>query len=249
MYINRIGGAGGKNLVALRAAMKALGPSLLLDADLVSGNDGDAIQTWADDSGNSLNFSQGTTGYRPVLKKAANGINGHNVLRFDGADDYLSGPNLSTFIAAAADTYWVVFKVYNITTNDTGTIYYNDTALAGAYNWGIVFLTSSGAVAFIYDTSSTYKTVAKSISTSAPYIARARHSSGNLYFLVNGGSEGSVAAGDVASLSNAATLGVDNLITNFTQIDIAEVIVFNSALSSANMAIVDAYLKAKYATY
>jgi len=112
-----------------------------------------------------------------------------------------------------------------------------------------VFLTSSGAVAFIYDTSSTYKTVAKSISTSAPYIARARHSSGNLYFLVNGGSEGSVAAGDVKSLSTAALLGVDNLIMNFTQIDIAEVIVFNSALSSANMAIVDAYLKAKYATY
>lgn len=250
MYINRIGGAGGKNLVALRAAMKALGPSLLLDADLVSGNDGDAIQTWSDDSGYGNNFSQAYSGYRPLLKKAANGINGHNVLRFDGIDDVMAGPAASSVISVSADTVWIVFRILAITTNETGSMLYaNDTALCGGYCWGVIFLTSLGAVIFLNSDGIPYERVSAAISTSTPYISRSRHSSGNLYLRINAGSEGSVSAGDIYRVAENLRLAADYSGSIFTQIDIAEVIIFNSALSAGNMATVDAYLKAKYATY
>jgi len=245
-FINRIGGAGGPNLVALRAAMKALGPTLLLDADLISGNDDDAIGTWADDSGNSRNFTQATSGYKPRLKKAANGINGHNVLRFDGSDDSLaSAANASTMMATTADTMWVVFKIFAIETDYSTNMYQNDAAI-GMYYRGLVFRSSNGANAFGTDTGG--RAVAKSISTSTPYISRSRHSSGTLYHRINGDAEGSIALSTISSLDHVMRMG-SLLPGEFAQIDIAEVIIFNSALSAGDMAIVDAYLKAKYATY
>lgn len=56
------------------------------DCDLIPGNDGDAIASHTFE----VAFSQSTSGKRPVLKKAANGINGHNVLRFSGAQAWRS---------------------------------------------------------------------------------------------------------------------------------------------------------------
>lgn len=247
MIINRIGAYGGAvDLVALRAAVVALGPTLLLDADLISGNDGDAIGTWADDSGNGRNFTQQATSYRPLLKKAANGINGHNVLRFDGTDDSLrSAAYANTMMTITADTMWVVFKIFAIGTDNTGNLYQNGAAV-GVYSRGLVFRSSNGANAFGIDTGE--RAVAKSISTSTPYISRSRHSSGTLYHRINGDSEGSTALSTIYSLDY--TMSMSTLANvNFAQIDIAEVIIFNSALSAGDMAIVDAYLKAKYATY
>ena len=245
-FINRIGGSGA-SLSAMRAAVKAIGPKLFLDADLISGADGDAIGTWYDDSGNAYDFSQATAANKPRLKKAANGINGHNVLRFDGTDDYMeSSANSSSIIAAGADTIWVVFKIFKLETNSSYA-YYNDTAVALGSMRGIVFKTSVGEVSFVDDGSD--KIVYKTISTSTPYITRSRHASSTLYLSLNGDTEESIAAGNVGYLESCPTLATDITTLMHTRIDLAEVIIFNSALSAGNMAIVDTYLKAKYATY
>jgi len=248
MIINRIGSYGA-SLASLRAAVKALGPTLLLDADLVSGNDGDAIQTWADDSGNSRDFSQVFSNKRPLLKKAANGINGHNVLRFDGSDDCLDGPNASDLVSTKADSYWIVFKLFANDTNNTLQCPYNNTAIGCMTGcWGFVFLTGSGALTYLYN-GSAYQSVANAISTSTPYIARSRHSSGNLYLRIDGGSEGSATGGTILDLAGATVLCKDPGASIYSQIDIAEIIIFNSALSAGDLAKVDAYLKLKYGTY
>jgi len=139
----------------------------------------------------------------------------------------------------------VVFKIFAITTNSS-TTYYNDTAINFSQSRGLVFHKSLGAIGYVY--TGVYAGTNKAVSTSTPYIARSRHSGGNVYLNLNGGSEGSTPAGNVSDLSSPASLASD-LTTIYTQIDIAEVIVFNSALSAENIAIVDAYLKAKYATY
>ena len=62
---------------------------------------------------------------------------------------------------------------------------------------------------------------------------------------MNGGSEASSYSPGVSSNISgaAASIGAS------AHIDIAEIIIFNSALSAADMQVVDAYLKAKYATY
>ncbi len=66
---------------------------LWLDADTVSGSDGDAIGTWTNKAptGSANNVVQATGASQPLLKKGANGINGHNVIRFDGTNDYMTG--------------------------------------------------------------------------------------------------------------------------------------------------------------
>lgn len=237
-YINMIGRKTGIS----KAQVLALGPTLFLDADSVSGADGDAIGTWSDESGNDAHFTEATN--KPLLKKAANGINGHNVLRFDGSNDVMTcAKELSELISASADTIYIVFRIFAITTNNVSG--YNDGAFLHAYR-AICFRTSTGINAVIYDTS--YKLAAKAISTSTAYISRSRHSSGTLYIRINGDAEGSVAAGNVAALTSAPKLANDGY-GSVAQIDLAEVIIFNSALSADSMAIVDAYLKAKYATY
>ena len=244
-YINRIGGSG-INLAALRASMKALGPTLLLDADLIVGNDGDAIGTWADDSGNGRDFSQATASKKPLLKKAANGINGHNVLHFDGVDDqFESDAMCSDFITTKADTFWVVFKILSIDSNATPYVQNNDAAIRFSAFRGLVFRSAPTALSFTNDYVSYPYAAVVSISTSIAYIARAKHSGDGVYLALNGGSEASSNSPGVSSYISGAVA----LIGASAHIDIAEIIIFNSALSAANMQVVDAYLKAKYATY
>ena len=64
------------------------GAGLVLDARRLTGlNDGDAVSTWADVSGNGWNAT-GTSTARPLYKTAIQG--GQPVLRFDGSNDYMS---------------------------------------------------------------------------------------------------------------------------------------------------------------
>lgn len=58
------------------------------DADLISSSDGNALSVWNDLSGNSRTLSQGTASFRPIFKVGI--VNGHSVVRFDGADDRFS---------------------------------------------------------------------------------------------------------------------------------------------------------------
>jgi hypothetical protein len=67
---------------------KIIGLTLLIDPDTISGADGDAISSLVSSEGSSHNFAQTST-KRPLLKKGANGINGHNTVLFDGVNDLL----------------------------------------------------------------------------------------------------------------------------------------------------------------
>jgi hypothetical protein len=68
------------------------GLEMWLKGDAVSGNDGDTITTWTKSGGTSgVSPTQATVGRKPILKKAANGINSLAVLRFDGTDDFMLG--------------------------------------------------------------------------------------------------------------------------------------------------------------
>lgn len=72
-----------------------------LDAEAITGlNNNDPIQTWNDESGNNYNAVQNTLANRPLYIE--DGINGRPVVRFDGVNDWLqitpdSGLNMTTF--------------------------------------------------------------------------------------------------------------------------------------------------------
>lgn len=82
------------------------GLKLWLDASQITGlNDGDAVATWSDVSGNGRDFTQGTASARPIYKTAI--LNGKPVVRFDGVDDKLSRAN---FITNSASTTFAVAR-------------------------------------------------------------------------------------------------------------------------------------------
>lgn len=64
------------------------GLKLWLDASTLTGSDGSAVASWTDRSANQANFSQQTTAAQPTLQ--TNELNGKNVVRFDGVDDFMN---------------------------------------------------------------------------------------------------------------------------------------------------------------
>lgn len=71
------------------------------EADLQAGADNDAVSSWTDQSGYGRNATQGTGTRQPTLQTAE--LNGHNVVSFDGTDDFLT-----TAIPATNQPYTVV---------------------------------------------------------------------------------------------------------------------------------------------
>jgi hypothetical protein len=98
-------------VVTLLAAGCCLGSSeplsaaslrLWLQADTIVGSDEDAVGVWTGSSAFSNNATQGTAGNQPTLQ--TNELNGHSVVRFDGADDFMN------FGTSAAMTVFIVSK-------------------------------------------------------------------------------------------------------------------------------------------
>jgi hypothetical protein len=92
-------------------------PSLavLLDPDTIAGNDGDALSS-VTPIGTADAFTQPTSAFQPVLKKGANGINGHNVILADGLDDTMA----TTVGGATLSGDWFIAVIINLTSTPTG---------------------------------------------------------------------------------------------------------------------------------
>lgn len=84
------------------------GLKLWLDASQIAGlNDGDAVATWSDLSGNALHFTQSTASKRPLYKtNVQNGLPG---VLSDGVDDFLESAAVN-WSAFTQGTYYVVIK-------------------------------------------------------------------------------------------------------------------------------------------
>lgn len=91
------------------------GLALWLDASQLTGlSDGDPVQTWPDLSGNGRDATQATLAMRPTYKVGiANGLPG---LWWDGSDDLLLTPDISSHFPAAA----TAFIVYHDSGSATG---------------------------------------------------------------------------------------------------------------------------------
>ena len=72
------------------------GLTLWFAADKLTGfNDGDAVTTWPDLSGNGYDVTQGTSGSRPLYK--TNIFKGKPALLFDGTDDFFGNTTVNPF--------------------------------------------------------------------------------------------------------------------------------------------------------
>ena len=78
--------------------------SLWLSSQVGIVSDGGLISSWSDLSGNGHDAVQVTDANKPILVPSE--LNGHGVVRFDGSDDYFSGPNAGKMRAA-----YIIFRV------------------------------------------------------------------------------------------------------------------------------------------
>jgi hypothetical protein len=78
--------------------------------------DGQSVACWKDKSGNAYSFTQATSGNRPTFRTAA--LNGGNILRWNGTSQYLQSSTTLPFFASPSSggTFFFVFNASQIAT-------------------------------------------------------------------------------------------------------------------------------------
>jgi hypothetical protein len=227
---------------------KLAGLALWLKADAITGlNDGDAIGTWTDSSGNGRNATQGTAGAKPTYK--TNIIGGKPVARFDGgdrldnADVALSSTGYTIFCVASVQSLAEIRYLFDFDNASNVaaalSLSHNATRLMRAWH------TVTGYAEWY----SAAQTVGAWITISQTHDTTLASDECKLW--INGAVSGSKQtdtnnSGNIVlrkmTIGNAANTGA---VVGYIG-DIAEIIIYDSALSDANRQAVDAYLSAKY---
>lgn len=226
------------------------GLQLWLKADAITGlNDGDAVTTWSDSSGQGNDVTQATAGNKPTYQ--TNELNGKPIVRFDGTDDFLMDTSLDAEFQVNSYTFFVVGKQTNAGNDcffSLGDSLTADQALppllAGPIVRAVSFASGGG--------------LDSADSTTTPvggfrvYSVRRSTADNNFTLWVNGTQEGQDAAlanatADYGGASKALAVGArGDTPINFLDGDIAEIIFYDSALSTVNRDSVESYLGSKY---
>ena len=229
--------------IALPAAANL---KLWLSADKGVTATGGSVSAWDDQSGNLNNAAQSDTTAQPQL--VDNAVNNKPVIRFDGDNDYLSVSN-SPSVAIAGDI--TTFFVVNFDDFDTFRAVWAKTAsnLPAANDWYALPNTGiprayrgNGAAAngFVDGTTAL---------TAGAYLIVGWDTAGTtLHHYLNGepNGEGQI----TAALADAGTpllIGTRGDLFTKMKGDIAEIVIYNTALSDADRGKVVDYLGSKYA--
>lgn len=235
------------------------GLALWMQADDLAGDDGDAIASWVSKEGNNYSFAQADADKKPLLKKAANGINGRNVVRFDGTNDLLvlgSAPltgETGTVIAVYRLTSTLGNYQHILSSCDEASVNFTMRFMAAYDGAGkpIAISKNGGGIDEVKgSTTISAEAVYCAVyqSNGIAYTARVNKTA-QTFTIVAGGNNGAW-FGDIANRDNT-TIGSLKRTTEaaFLKGDLAELIVYNSALSSAQITNVERYLEDRYGNF
>ena len=218
------------------------GVSLWLAGDQITGlSDGDPVGTWSDASGNGNNATQAVAAAKPVYK--VNILNGKPVVRFAGVDDTLA---MTDFIDLGTADH-TLFIVATKTTED------------GVFSTGFLEQQSDSTHRYViwqvrltpwtqnyYHNTGIGAGFAGSLGTFRVRTFR-RNGTTSEHFANGGAGQSAVAADFVASGGGGINLGrTGGTLGAYVQGDMAEIILYNRALSNAEINRVNAYLSRKY---
>ena len=228
----------------------SLSPVLWLDASQLTGlSDGAAIATWTDASVNGRNAMQGTAGVQPIYKTAI--LNGKPVARFDGGD----------WLDVATVT---ALGIADLTTGHTIIAVYKTAASSGNPFVGSNFNSAAGTNVIGFAATQITNLRGGSVSTHLAtatqdtnwHIGTHWYSGGGPVKTFNGWrdkvsltlnpSNGTFGDTSTFESTQAWRLGRWGDLAIYFSGDIAEIIMFATALSTANRQAVEAYLSAKY---
>ena len=245
------------SMLGFRCSYTSQGPisipnlKLWLRADSLNGlADGTAVSTWMDESGNGFNVTQSTVASQPIFKTGQ--INGLPVLRFNGSTTGLQG-NFSGSITAK--TMFVVTKLATLTPTGTAAGGAPATVMNAAGNvFDSIVYNEHTAKRWMHGSDFFNRTpnmVSPTDETSlGPYLIAIRSTTSDYKLYRNG-----------VQLQAAATYSPPTFTSGIFVIgrrysgtasnewyygDIAEVLIYDRALSDAERQSVEAYLKSKY---
>jgi hypothetical protein len=202
-------------------------------ADQITGlSDGSSVATWGDQSSGGRDATQATAADQPIYKTGI--VDGKPVVRF--AD---TGDNL-TVTAAPSHTATTMFAVLRPpSTSGDYAIWRHDT------NGGIEWRISGGKLGLDKRGQANIVNGATTLSTTGFAVAAlaADGVTSTYTHYLNGEVDGSVVGGTNVGAGGAFTIGNENTTGNF---DIAELIIYNSVLSTTDRDAVTVYLGLKY---
>lgn len=208
--------------------------------------------TWSPNAsaGVSLATGQLVPGVAPSVGPA---LQGHTVARLDGVAQYLvNGAQLSTIFTAGAGSIVVLFKPAAAKAAQPPQSEFMDPYCFGdGSNGGLgLSYSTAGFKGFLFDGSSSYKSIASAFAVGAWASAIFTWDSTNLNLLVNGAAAAPVGASAFGtSLANTASMGAGYLPganNDYLQGDMAEVIAIDSALSAQEKADLRSYFNTRY---
>lgn len=249
-----------RTLGGLVAWLDASDRSTLFDAttggSTVSANGG--VARWADKSGNGNSATQSTANDRPLLRE--NNKAGKSVLEFDGTSDFLRIPDANSLDLDA----FTFFAVVRIGTYTTGSVRFPAILNKGDYlsaagtsyelvvNGGLSPFWSTGIAS-----GSTFSNVPATVSVTQnawALVAARRAVAGAGFAFVNKSSAGntSVVGGTLNNTSAAVGIGARGTGTPSATGDLfpgimAEILIYNFAMTDAQMTTVNNYLYGKWA--
>jgi len=203
--------------------------SVFSDAGTTPAVNLDPVYQWNDLSGNVRHAIQASAGSRPQFK--TNNLNGKPTIKCDGVDDILIATGAWGLFPSVPHTYFFVMNVY-------GGTYLLSAAATGGPGFGEIshggqFTLNSGNNNIRY----THGTLPEGF---------------KVYTLITGTSGNiklnnvSQASGDTGAANFANGLAIGGVNAFRSEIDFAEVIGYNSALSAGDQTLVVNYLMTKY---
>lgn len=225
------------------------GCQLWLDVDQGITKDGsDYVSSWADQSGNNNNATQGTGSYQPQLQSTSIG----SAIFFDGTDNYLT---LGTQLGKPAN--WTIFIVMAMasTTSSQFVLASSDAANNLKSTWGYIRY-YSGTYRGIYGDDVSYS-ITNSVDTQFTSSIFSQHTiryidgdtkvdlwkTGTTQAVTIDASGANSCEGTAYEMA-IGRCGAYN--GEYARVYVAELIIYNAALSNNNIDLVEGYLREKY---
>lgn len=218
---------------------------LWLKGDAISGSDGDLVSTWTDSSVRGANATAAGA-QRPTLKTAGNGINSRNVVRFDGTNHCL--------LTAKKDQLedFSVFVVYR--DNGAAGNYERliDKDYANGFYLGRNTTTANTFGGSVREPNSPYGIFGSGFTDGTSYLIESMRTGSTHELYQNGSLVTSNAPSSAATSPTGYGLGCHFNDVNASQRlggDLAEILVFDSYLTTLRRQQIETYLNSRYSLY
>ncbi len=231
------------------------GLHLWLDATDLGLSDGDAVGSWPDKGPDGFDMSQGTTAKKPVYKTGI--IGGGPIVRFDGVDDFMTHAVSNWRSSDLAYTMFLVVQT-SLGSGSQEVVFSSCAGAASNPIWGIYTNLVGGGTpeapgAFRWSPGITDKSTT-SIIDGNPHIFMAQSQDPGRLWRLDGAVDTNATTGDVGGPGTKPTgrdniaVGAYNRATEDSHFggDLGELIYYDSALDSDQIAELEAYLSAKW---